>query len=225
MPPQAPILAVHGLSAIRARRVVLEDVALEIPAATVTALIGPSGAGKTSLLRCLVRLDEPAAGSVRLDGADVRGLDAGLLRRRVALVAQAPVMLPGDVRANLAYGLDAPREAELVAALEVADLDADFLHRPADRLSGGERARVAIARALTRSPEVLLLDEPTASLDARAATAIEVLMLRLAARGLAVLVVTHDVAQVRRVATRAVRLEGGRVRAQGLVAAVAGSGR
>jgi len=223
--PQAPILAVRGLSAIRARRVVLEDVALEIPAATVTALLGPSGAGKTSLLRCLVRLDEPAEGSVRLDGVDVRRLDAGLLRRRVGLVAQSPVMLPGDVRANLAYGLTSPREGELVAALEAADLDADFLHRPADQLSGGERARVAIARALTRSPEVLLLDEPTASLDAHAATAIEVLMLRLAARGLAVLMVTHDVAQARRVATRAVRLERGRVAAQGPVAAVAGRRR
>jgi len=225
VPQQAPILAVRGLSAIRARRVVLEDVALEIPAATVTALLGPSGAGKTSLLRCLVRFDEPAEGSVRLDGADVRGLDAGLLRRRVGLVAQSPVMLPGDVRANLAYGLDAPREHELAAALEAADLDADFLHRPADGLSGGERARVAIARALTRSPEVLLLDEPTASLDARAATALEVSMLRLAARGLAVLVVTHDVAQARRVATRAVRLEAGRVAAQGPVAAVTGRRR
>jgi ABC-type multidrug transport system fused ATPase/permease subunit len=219
---QASILAVRGLSAIRARRVVLEDVALELPAGTVTALIGPSGAGKTSLLRCLVRLDEAAEGSVRLDGADVRGLDAGLLRRRVGLVAQSPVMLPGDVRANVAYGLEDAPEAELVAALEAADLHADYLHRPADRLSGGERARVAIARALTRSPEALLLDEPTASLDTRSAAVIEVLMLRLAARGLAVLVVTHDLAQARRVATRAVRLENGRVRAQGPVAAVAG---
>lgn len=165
MAADAPILAIRGLRAERAGRTVLEDVDAGFPAGAVTALLGPSGAGKTSLLRCLVRMDEPAAGSVTFDGDDAQGLDACVLRRRVALVAQTPVMLPGGVRDNLAYGLDEPDDSELVEALGAAGLDPDFLDRDASQLSGGEAARVAVARALTRSPRVLLLDEPTASLD------------------------------------------------------------
>lgn len=218
-----PILAVRGLRVERAGRTVLEDVDADVPPATVTALLGPSGAGKTSLLRCLVRLDEPAAGSVTFDGDDVQGLDACVLRRRVALVAQSPVMLPGTVRDNLAYGLDEPGDPELTEALVAAGLAAEFLDRDAARLSGGEAARVAVARALARSPRVLLLDEPTASLDGHAAAGIEALLVRMAARGLAVVVVTHDVAQARRVASRAVHLARGRVEHEGEIATVAGS--
>lgn len=211
MRPDGPILAARGLRAERAGKMVLDAVDLDVPAGAVTALLGPSGSGKTSLLRCLVRLDEPVAGTVTFEGADFRELDACLLRRQVALVAQSPAMLPGDVRANLAYGLDTANEAELVEALAAAGLPREFLQRDAGRLSGGESARVAVARALTRSPRVLLLDEPTASLDGRAAAGIEALAVRMAARGLAVVVVTHDASQARRIASREVRLMRGRV--------------
>jgi ABC-type iron transport system FetAB ATPase subunit len=166
----------------------------------VTALVGPSGAGKSSLLRSLVRLDEPAGGRVLVDGRDATELEPCELRRRVGLVAQAPVMLPGDVRANLAYALEAPQAAALEDALAATGLGASFMDRDARALSGGEAARVAVARALTRHPGALLLDEPTAALDREAAAPVEALVRELATRGLAIVIVTHDEAQAERVA-------------------------
>src|SRR5262245_53230852 len=97
-PDRRPCLAVRGLRQERGGRLVLDDVSLDVPAGHVTALLGASGAGKTSLLRCLVGLDWPVAGQVEFDGTDISTLDACTLRRRVALVAQTPVMFAGDVR-------------------------------------------------------------------------------------------------------------------------------
>jgi ABC-type multidrug transport system ATPase subunit len=216
------VLATEGLTVARAGQTVLRDVDLTAPAGAVTALLGPSGGGKSSLLRCLVRLDEPAAGRVTVGGLDTRELDPCELRRRVGLVGQPPVMLPGDVRSNLAFALADPREEAFGAALTEAGLGPEFLGREAGELSGGETARVAIARALVRGPEALLLDEPTGALDARAVAGVEALVRRLADDGLAVVVVTHDAAQVQRLATRAALLEDGRLRAQGPVAEVLG---
>jgi ABC-type transport system involved in cytochrome bd biosynthesis fused ATPase/permease subunit len=204
-------LAAHGLTVWRGDRRVLDAVDLQVPPDAVTALLGPSGAGKTSLLRTLVLLETPAAGRVDLDGRDVRELDPRVLRRRVGLVAQRPVMLPGTVAANLALGLVDPQPRRLAHALRATGLEPEaFLGRTAAELSG-EAARVAVARALVRDPGALLLDEPTAGLDHRAAAAVEALIVRLAARGITVLVVTHDEAQARRVSTRAVRLRDGRI--------------
>ena len=194
----APRIETQGLAVARGGRVVLRGVDVSVRAGEVTALVGPSGAGKSSLLRCLVRLDEPAAGRVLVDGRDAAELEPCVLRRRVGLVAQAPVMLPGDVRANLAYGLDAPGDLE--GALAATGLGASFMDRQARELSGGEAARVAVARALTRDPVALLLDEPTAALDREAAAPVEALVRDLAARGLGILIVTHDEAQAERVA-------------------------
>jgi putative ABC transport system ATP-binding protein len=216
----APRIETQGLAIARGGREVARGIDLVVRAGEVTALVGPSGAGKSSLLRSLVRLDEPADGRVLVDGRDAREIDPCALRRRVGLVAQAPVMLPGDVRANLAYGLDSPDPAALSYALAAAGLEPAFIGRRADELSGGEAARVAVARALVRDPGALLLDEPTAALDRVSAAALEGLIRTLAGRGLAILIVTHDEAQAARVATTAVRLEHGRVDAQGPVAEV-----
>jgi len=205
------LLETRDLAVARGDRVVAQGIDLRVGAGEVTALVGPSGAGKSTLLRALVRLDEPAGGRVIVEGREASELDPCRLRRRVGLVMQAPVMLPGDVRANLAYGLDALDEAELAEALEATGLERAFLDRDAHELSGGEAARVAIARALVRDPSVLLLDEPTAALDRESAAAVEALVHALAGRGLGIVIVTHDEAQAARVATQTVRLAGGRV--------------
>jgi ABC-type iron transport system FetAB ATPase subunit len=173
-------------------------------------LLGPSGSGKSTLLRCLNRLAEPEAGTVWLEGRDIREEEPSRLRRRVALVAQAPVMLPGTVADNLAYGLRDPQRAKLGECLAAAGLDASFLERSAAALSGGERARVAFARALTREPDAMLLDEPTAALDELAVDVVCATIRTLARRGLALVVATHDLGVAGRVGDRALRLAGGR---------------
>lgn len=183
---------------------VLRGVGLTVAPGEVVALTAPSGAGKSTLLRAIVRLVALDGGMVSLDGVDVATLDPRVLRRRVGLVAQRPVMLPGTVADNLAYGLDA--SPDLAAALDAAGLDAEFANRDASRLSGGEQARVAIARALTRTPEVLLLDEPTTGLDAPLAEAIGHHVRGLAHNGLAVCLTSHDRAVVSSWADREVEL-------------------
>ncbi|HKG38608.1 MAG TPA: ATP-binding cassette domain-containing protein [Conexibacter sp.] len=204
-------LAVRGLSVAHGERTVLRDVSFDVPKGTVTALVGPSGAGKSTLLRCLNRLLVPQAGTILLDGEDTAALEPCTLRRRVGLVGQTPVMLPGSVRENLAYGLDTATvtEPRLAQALADAGLDRTFLDRPSGELSGGERARVALARALTREPELLLLDEPTAALDAAASEHIGATLRALARAGLGVMVATHDLPFAATVAEHVLMLRDG----------------
>src|SRR3954468_19754954 len=185
-------IGARGLTGTRAGRQVLRDLSFDAPAGTVTVISAPSGTGKSTLLRCLNRLIEPDAGSVLLDGQDVREIEPRALRRRVALLGQLPFMLPGSVRDNLAYALPALPDPAAVSALEAAGLDESFLQRQATALSGGERARVALARALVRAPQALALDEPTAALDAAMAARIGRTLRRLAGDGLAIVLATHD---------------------------------
>lgn len=182
----------RGVGVTLAGRRVLDEVDLSVPLAQVTGLLAPSGAGKSTLLRALVRLVETESGSISLDGEDIRTLDARVLRRRVGLVAQTPTMLPGTVADNLRHGVEDLSDDEMRAALSAASLDGAIAERVARELSGGERARVALARALTRRPELLLLDEPTATLDASAADRVGETLRGLRDRGLGICVATHD---------------------------------
>ena len=202
-------IAVRDLTVRRAGRPVLHDVSFDAARGRVLALAGASGSGKSTLLRCLNGLAEPESGTITLDGSDIRALDPPALRRRVALVAQAPVMLPGTVADNLAYGLAALQDDARDAALAAAGLDPTFLPRTARALSGGERARVALARALTRDPDAILLDEPTAALDPDTAQHIAETITALAKRELIVIVATHDLALAEAVADATLRLAGG----------------
>jgi ABC-type multidrug transport system fused ATPase/permease subunit len=202
-------IEVRDLTVRRGGRVVLRDLSFDAPRGRVLALVGASGAGKSTLLRCLNRLAEPDGGTIALDGEDIRHVAPQLLRRRVALVAQAPVMLPGTVADNLAYGIAALTDGARAAALAAAGLDTTFLPRLAKALSGGERARVALARALTRDPDAILLDEPTAALDPETAHVIAETVAALAQRDLAVIVATHDAALAEAVAHATLRLGSG----------------
>jgi ABC-type multidrug transport system ATPase subunit len=194
----------HGQGGVQIEA--LAGVSLEVERGECVVLVGPSGAGKSTLLRCLNRLAEPESGTIELDGDDIRHVAPELLRRRVALVAQAPAMLPGSVEENLAYALDVLRAETRDAALAAAGLDASFLPRPAKALSGGERARVALARALTREPDAILLDEPTAALDPETARVIAQTVAALAQRDLAVILATHDHALAESVSDATLRL-------------------
>lgn len=156
-----------------------------IAADGLTAVVGPSGAGKSTLLRLLNRLDDPDAGTVLLDGREVREYDVLDLRRRVQLVGQVPVTFAGTVAANL--GVPDP-----VPLLERVGLPRSIAGREADRLSVGEAQRMCLARSLARSPEVLALDEPTSALDPEAKAGVEQLVRSLADGGLTVVMVTHD---------------------------------
>jgi putative ABC transport system ATP-binding protein len=202
----------EGVSLERGGRPVLREVDLVVPAEGVTVLLGPSGSGKSSLLRCFNRLEAPAAGTVRFRGRDVAALDPLALRRRVGMVFQRPTPFPGTVRDNLRVAAPAAEDPELTGALERAGLPAAFLERPADELSGGEAQRMCLARALAAGPEVLLLDEPTSSLDEASRTLVERTGRRLADTGVPLVWVTHDLAQAGRVADRMVLVEEGRAR-------------
>ena len=178
----------------------IDGFSARIPAEGLTAVVGPSGAGKTTLLRLLNRLDDPDAGTVLLDGRDVRRYDVLELRRRVQLVGQVPVTFPGTVSDNIG----APDPAPLLARV---GLDPALAEREADRLSVGEAQRMALARALALDPEVLVLDEPTSALDPASKAAIEELVRRLADDGLTVVMVSHDPRHAAELADHVVELQ------------------
>jgi putative ABC transport system ATP-binding protein len=174
-----------------------------------TAVLGPSGVGKSTLLRLLNRLADPDEGTIRFRGDDVRELDPLELRRHVSLVPQLPAPLPGTVAENVRFGPSlCGREADVGGSLELAGLSGDFADREAGRLSVGEQQRVMLARALALEPEVLLLDEPTSALDEDAREGVERTLRDLERRlDVSTLVVTHDRAQAGRLASRTVELD------------------
>ncbi|MFJ7468816.1 ATP-binding cassette domain-containing protein [Peribacillus frigoritolerans] len=145
---------------------------LEIQACVVTCLTGESGAGKTSLLRLLNRMDDPDSGSIYYQGQLLEKFNPIELRRKVTMLSQAPFTLPGTIEENLQIGLELTErkkkdEEELVKALETVQLKKS-LDESAENLSGGEKQRLALARLLLLNPEVYLLDEPTSALDEEA---------------------------------------------------------
>ena len=220
----APADPVLELDAVRVTGIV-EDVTLSVPRGGVRHLLGPSGCGKTTLLRVLARLVDPDGGVVRHDGLPLGAADPIAHRRAVALVPQTPVMLPGDVRANLRVPLDLRHERDTDGPLRRAEerlarlgISGALLAREASRLSVGERQRVALVRALVNEPRVLLLDEVTAALDDRSAAAMLDLLLALVREDDVTLVhVSHRLDHVRALGGRLVYLEAGRVREEGAV--------
>ncbi|HVO38378.1 MAG TPA: ATP-binding cassette domain-containing protein [Spirochaetia bacterium] len=194
----APALfSLRGVRAELGGRPVLTVDSLEIPRGRTTVLMGENGSGKTTLLRLLNGLLEPAAGVIRYEGRGLADDGAARLRRETVMVHQAPLLFRGSVRHNVRYGLrirGVPGEEiarRVAAALARVGLPG-FEHRRAGRLSGGEMQRVAIARALVLEPRVLLLDEPTASVDHASRLLVEEIVHSLASAGATVIVTTHN---------------------------------
>jgi putative ABC transport system ATP-binding protein len=195
----------------------LREISFSARSGEITAVIGPSGGGKSTLIRLINRLTEPSSGTVFLDGKDVAGLDPLQLRRTVALVPQKPFMFEGSVLDNLQRPfvyrhepLPAVDSDEVRRALALARLDHDMVLRDARSLSVGEQQRVSLARVLITGPRVLLLDEPTSALDRRTADALAATLQEICrSQKLTVIMVTHDLRLAGRVADYCLYLEAG----------------
>ena len=219
--PAAPRLKVEELTASFGTAAAVRDVSLQFPDEHVTAIIGPSGCGKSTLLRCLNRMHETIAGTrvegrVVLDGQDIyaRGINPVAIRKHIGMVFQRPTPFPTmSIRDNVAAGLKV-RQGGMPSRREVDEIVERALRRSAlwDEvggrlrdsalgLSGGQQQRLCIARALATDPDVLLLDEPTASLDPISTQKVEELVYELR-REICVVIVTHNMQQAARVSDR-----------------------
>jgi len=231
-PPKAPVyleditgrIDFEGVCfAYRDENWVLRDVDISIEPGEKVALVGPTGAGKSTLADMIPRFYDPQHGSVRIDGVDVRRLDFKTLRRQIGIVPQDPVLLKGSIAFNIGYGLDDPdpdliREAARVAGIHpfIESLPDGYETEVGERgvtLSGGQRQRLAIARAVVRNPRILILDEATSSLDAAVEQEIQEAM-RKAMKGRTSIIIAHRLSTVRE-ADRIIVLDKGKVVEEG----------
>lgn len=201
----------------------LNDVSLEIKPGETVAFVGPSGAGKTTILQLLLRFYDPQSGKILIDGADIASLAREAFRQHIALVPQDPVIFASSARENIAFGRPGASEADIIAAAKsaaahafISDLPDGYDSQLGERgvmLSGGQKQRIAIARAILRDAPILLLDEATSALDAESERAVQGAVDALS-QGRTTLVVAHRLATVKR-ADRIVVLENGRIVAEG----------
>ena len=225
-----PAIAAHNVSVSLGGNPVLRAVSFAARGGEVAGLIGPNGAGKSTLLRTLAGLLRPEAGSVRLADAPLAALNAGQRARRIAFMPQHDAAHPFTALETVLMGRYAHlgrfelegREDRRIALEAMARTDtAQFQERQLDRLSGGERQRVILARALAQQAGVILLDEPSASLDLRhRLSMMETLRAEAACRGVAVVIALHDVTLAGRYCDRLALLSGGVLAAEGAPAAV-----
>jgi ATP-binding cassette subfamily B protein len=201
----------------------LAEVSFAVAPGETVAVVGPSGAGKTTLFQLLLRFHDPQSGRVTVDGVDATRLDPRALRRRIGLVPQEPLIFGASAAENIRYGRPEATEAEIRAAAEAAAAHEFITALPEGyatplgargvTLSGGQRQRIAIARAILRDAPILLLDEATSALDAESERAVQQALERLS-HGRTTLVVAHRLATVRR-ADRILVMEAGRIVAAG----------
>ena len=202
---------------------ILRDINLKFHSGKKYNILGPSGAGKTTLLRLLNRMDDPTTGNISIDDQNIMDIPVIELRKKVGMVFQIPVIFDGTVRDNLMvpYQLgvveNPPDESEIKHVLKLSELNVDFLERKASELSVGEKQRLSIARTLINKPEVLLLDEPTSSLDHASAIS----LLRSISQlnnliGITVIMVTHQLAHARSFGGQIIQMDNGLILHEGL---------
>jgi putative ABC transport system ATP-binding protein len=214
-PTSDPILRTEHLGRSVKEKVLVQDATFEVRAGEVLAIVGPSGSGKSSLLRLLNRLDEPTTGTVYVEATDYRQIAPSDLRRKLGMVNQRPYLFPGTVEQNLRFGPQ--QRGEPLSQDSIEQLLArvglkGYAGRNIANLSGGEAQRVSVARTLANSPLALLLDEPTSALDETSKLEVESLIQKIVRdQGLTCVLVTHDTAQAARLAERALVLEAGRI--------------
>ena len=218
------LLTVESVSKRYGEELVLRDVSFTMETGDVTVMMGASGSGKSTLLRCVNRLTEPDSGTIRLGDTEVTdpSMDVNSLRRRVGMVFQDINLFAHlTALANVTLGLRKVRGMSREAAREMAtdQLERVGLGEQLDsypgELSGGQKQRVGIARALAMEPELLLFDEPTSALDPELVGEVTEVMRKLAAGGMTMLVVTHEMGFARDAATDALFLDQGRIVEQG----------
>jgi UDP-glucose/iron transport system ATP-binding protein len=207
------VIRAEHLTRVIEKKTLVDDASFEAATGEMLAIVGPSGSGKSSLLRLLNRLDEPTSGTVSVNGADYRTIAPRELRREIGMITQRAFLFPGTVAENLRFGPaqrgETLTDATIDELLARAGLEG-YATRTVANLSGGEQQRVSVARTLANRPIVLLADEPTSALDDASKRGIETLIQSIVhdAR-LTCIIVTHDTAQAERLADRLLVLENG----------------
>jgi putative ABC transport system ATP-binding protein len=210
-----PTFELNEVVAGPSARPIIRSMTVNIPCRGITVVTGPSGSGKSTLLRLLNRLDDPTAGTIRLEGRPLTDWDPSTLRRHVAMVFQRAPLFPGTVEDNFRVALADVTTERAQHVLGHVGLEPELLDRLAVDLSGGEAQRMCIARALLTEPTVLLADELTAALDGAARQTVEDLGRLVADSGVPIVWVSHDTAQLRRLADHVLVIIDGQVGAFG----------
>jgi ABC-type proline/glycine betaine transport system ATPase subunit len=208
------VISIQNVTLTRGNQVVLKDVSVDVVDGDLLVIIGPSGSGKSSLLRTINRLNEIDSGTIMLQGQSIHAMPVTDLRCKVGMIFQKTSPFEGTVADNIAFGASLTGETlsrqRILDLMELASLEAEFIDRPANELSGGQEQRLGIARALALNPSVLLLDEPTSALDPIATHNVEESLLKLRDMSdLTIIWVSHSIEQARRIGSRVLLLDEG----------------